>query len=123
LGVMATKAKSICRHPGCGKLIDSAGYCEPHAKVHQQQSDAQRGTSHQRGYNRRWQKARITYLRREPLCKYCAAAGLVVAATEVDHIIPHKGNQDLFWDSDNWQGLCKPCHSRKTAIEDGGFGR
>ena len=120
---MATRSKSICRHPGCGKLLDVTGYCEAHAKLHQQQSDAQRGTAHQRGYNRRWQKARITYLGRHPLCKHCEAAGLVVAATEVDHIIPHKLDQGLFWDSGNWQALCKRCHSQKTAREDGGFGR
>jgi 5-methylcytosine-specific restriction protein A len=29
----------------------------------------------------------------------------------------------LFWDSDNWQGLTKADHDRKTALEDGGFGR
>lgn len=29
----------------------------------------------------------------------------------------------LFWDKvNNWMGLCKPCHSKKTATEDGGFG-
>lgn len=120
---MASRGKSICRHAGCGKLIDAAGYCEAHAKLHQQQSDAQRGTAHQRGYNRRWQKARITYLSRHPLCKHCEDGDLVVAATVVDHIVPHKGDQDLFWDSGNWQPLCKPCHDKKTAREDGGFGR
>lgn len=120
---MATRAKSICRHAGCGKLIDATGYCEAHAKLHQQQSDAQRGTANERGYNRRWQKARVTYLSRHPLCKVCDEGGLVVAATVVDHIIPHKGDQDLFWDTSNWQSLCKPCHDRKTAREDGGFGR
>ena len=35
----------------------------------------------------------------------------------VDHIIPHKGNLELFWDEDNLQALCKPCHDRKTAKE------
>ncbi|WP_143035082.1 HNH endonuclease [Marininema mesophilum] len=29
---------------------------------------------------------------------------------------------DLFWDKDNWQSLCKRCHDRKTAIEDGRWG-
>ena len=39
-------------------------------------------------------------------------------AKEVDHIIPHKGNMKLFWDSDNnWSPLCKSCHSKKTAKE------
>jgi 5-methylcytosine-specific restriction protein A len=47
----------------------------------------------------------------------------LVFATEVDHKVPHRGDQDLFWDTSNWQSLCKPCHSAKTAREDGGFGR
>ena len=33
-------------------------------------------------------------------------------ATLVDHIIPHKGDQALFWDWRNWQSLCTPCHNR-----------
>lgn len=138
---MATRAKSICRHVGCGKLVDTAGYCEPHAKLRHQQADAKRESASARGYNRRWQKARATYLARNPFCMHCLCnAGIeatdlegvieacltkgvtIPKASEVDHIIPHKGDQDLFWDSDNWQGLCKPCHSRKTAREDGGFG-
>ncbi len=44
-------------------------------------------------------------------------------ADVVDHIIPHKGDQSLFWDSSNWQPLCKHHHDQKTAREDGGFGR
>jgi 5-methylcytosine-specific restriction protein A len=45
----------------------------------------------------------------------------VVAAADLDHIIPHKGDMTLFWDPTNWQGLCKGCHSRKTATEDSSF--
>jgi 5-methylcytosine-specific restriction protein A len=48
---------------------------------------------------------------------------LVVAATVVDHIKPHKGDKLLFWQRANWQPLWKPCHGVKTATEDGGFGR
>ncbi len=29
----------------------------------------------------------------------------------------------LFWDRANWQPMNRVCHSRKTATEDGGFGR
>ncbi|NMA84113.1 MAG: HNH endonuclease [Epulopiscium sp.] len=36
----------------------------------------------------------------------------------VDHIKPHKGNEDLFYDINNLQSLCKSCHDRKTAKED-----
>lgn len=49
-------------------------------------------------------------------------AGKVTAATEVDHIVPHRGDERLFRDEKNLQSLCRPCHSRKTAVEDGGFG-
>jgi 5-methylcytosine-specific restriction protein A len=40
----------------------------------------------------------------------------------VDHIRPHRGEQSLFFDRANLQGLCKPCHDRKTTRHDGGFG-
>ena len=36
----------------------------------------------------------------------------------VDHIIPHRGDQKLFWDQNNWQSLCKSCHDKKTLTED-----
>ena len=40
--------------------------------------------------------------------------GMLTPATVVDHVIPHRGDQKLFWDEDNWQALCKSCHDRKT---------
>lgn len=83
----------------------------------------QRRTSAQRGYGYKWQQARQGFLARHPLCVTCSARSIVRAATEVDHRVPHKGDMNLFWDRDNWQSLCKPCHSAKTAREDGGFGR
>lgn len=76
-----------------------------------------RETSAQRGYGSRWQKARATYLRSHPLCVMCAKRNIVIAASVVDHIIPHKGDQSLFWDSENnWQSLCKPCHDGAKAM-------
>ena len=87
-----------------------------------QLQEKQRGSSTKRGYGRRWQKARRYYFNRHPLCVHCEAAGKITVATDLDHITPHKGNMQVFWDSSNWQGLCKPCHSKKTAGEDGGFG-
>jgi 5-methylcytosine-specific restriction protein A len=81
-----------------------------------------RTSSAKRGYNSRWQKARLTFLARNPLCKYCDKAGRVEAATVVDHIIPHKGDSKLFWDVENWQQLCAPCHnSIKQSEENKGY--
>ena len=74
-----------------------------------------RANSNARGYNHKWRKARLTYLRREPLCVQCKADGKVVAASVVDHIVPHRGDSKLFWNTDNWQALCQRCHNRKTA--------
>jgi len=87
-----------------------------------QPAGSKRKTTAQRGYGRKWQKARAAYLAKHPLCVRCEASDRVTAATDLDHIVPHKGDMVLFWVRNNWQGLCKPCHSRKTAKEDGGFG-
>lgn len=79
-------------------------------------------TTAQRGYGGRWQRARLAYLAKHPLCRMCEAQGRVTEATLVDHIKDHRGDMTLFWDSaGNWQALCKPCHGIKTAA-DGGIG-
>lgn len=80
-------------------------------------------TCRQRGYTGRWDKARKLFLKRNPLCVRCLAQSFTVPASVVDHIMPHRGDQKLFWDESNWQALCKLCHDRKTAVEDGAFGR
>lgn len=73
-------------------------------------------------YGRTWRKARDAFIAENPLCVECLAVGKTRGATDVDHIVPHRGSWALFWDQTNWQSLCKPHHSAKTAREDGGFG-
>lgn len=85
-------------------------------------AEAMRLSTTDRGYGTRWQKARLTFLKREPLCVECKRRGSITLARIVDHVIAHRGDQDLFWDTSNWQALCKRCHDTKTATEDGGFG-
>ncbi len=75
-------------------------------------------TAAERGYGHRWRKARASFLREHPLCVMCQAEGLTVAATVVDHIKPHRGNQSLLWDSSNWQPLCTTHHSRDKQREE-----
>lgn len=101
------------------------GKCAKHLQTARRDADSRRGTSAERGYGSKWQTARAYFLRKHPLCMCadCKAAGLIVPASVVDHITPHRGDMRLFWDSSNWQSLSKPCHDRKTAREDGGFGR
>ena len=75
-------------------------------------------SSTERGYGYRWQKARERFLRSNPLCVYCKVKGRVEVATVVDHIIPHRGDQDIFWDESQWQALCKSCHDSTKQKEE-----
>ena len=94
-----------------------------HKQAQQRQADRRRPSAARRGYGRRWQEARDAYLRAHPLCAECKRQGKVVTATCVDHIVPVSGPDDpKFWARSNWQSLCTPDHSAKTAKEDGGFG-
>ena len=72
--------------------------------------DRQRPSAARRGYGPRWRRARAAFLAQHPLCAACRAQGRVVPATMVDHVVPHRGDQKLFWDERNWAPACKPCH-------------
>jgi len=78
-----------------------------------------KGNSSERGYTWAWTKARNAFLRDHPLCVYCRNEGRVTAANVVDHIIPHQGNQELFWDESNWQSLCRSHHDSDKAEQEG----
>lgn len=81
-----------------------------------------RKSSAQRGYGYKWQKPREGFLKNHPLCVDHESRGQVVAATIVDHIVPHRGDMKLFWDRNNWQSLCKICHdSWKQRLEKSGI--
>lgn len=69
-----------------------------------------------------WRQLRRMVLSDEPLCRRCGEKGILTPAVEVDHIEPHRGDMGLFYSRANCQPLCRPCHSAKTATEDGGFG-
>lgn len=83
-----------------------------------------RGSPAERGYDARWRKAKTEYLEQHPHCvdPDKRHVGVIVSATDVDHVIPHRGDERLFWDKENWQSLCHSCSSFKTASFDGGFG-
>lgn len=56
-------------------------------------------------------------LRKEPLCRDCAAKGRVTAATVPDHIRPlAQGGSDT---DDNIRCLCGDCHAARTAEQFG----
>ncbi len=118
---MPARPKRPCMHPGCPELVEG-GYCERHQPKRERNAeyDRERGTAHQRGYGARWRKARLAFLREHPWCVMCEREGRLRAAEVVDHIVPHKGDYERFWDQSNWQPLCIRHHNAKTAREDMG---
>lgn len=125
---MGMKSLKPCKHPACSQLTHNS-YCESHAIQHLKfqkekikQYDKNR-PEYQNWYNiARWRKERLIFLSANPLCVECFKNDILKSANVVDHIKPHLGNYALFWDVSNWQSLCEICHSRLTAIFDGGFG-
>lgn len=90
---------------------------------------ADKRTSTQRGYGYKWQQARAGFLAKHPFCVMCLAeygvtetdpADVVLRCAEmcksvpyadvVNHRIPHRGDQTLFWDRSNWEPICKHHH-------------
>ena len=109
---MAYKAMRPCAAPGCTALTRGT-YCPRHKNALERRQAAYRALY----TNKAYRAAREAFMAEHPFCAVCGAP-----ATDLDHIRPHKGNAELFWDPANWQALCASCHSRKTAKEDGGYG-
>lgn len=112
---MPYRSNTPCKHPGCAALVPYGQmYCEEHRPLHTKD----RKQAFSRGYNSKWQKARKKYLQTHPFCVRCYEEGHLTEATVVDHIVPHRGDRDLFWDVSNWQSLCEHHHNVKTMTED-----
>lgn len=58
------------------------------------------------------------FLAKYPVCFVCGARAEIA-----DHIVPHRGSLELFFDEDNLQPMCWRCHSRKTLAENGNFNK
>ena len=69
----------------------------------------------------RWRHLRAQVLNEEPLCRLCARMGRDTAADTVDHIEPHKGIYEKFYDRKNLQALCSHCHGIKRRQDRGGL--
>lgn len=72
----------------------------------------------QRGYGPKWRRARLEFLKANPVCIYCLRERRIRDAEVVDHKIPHRGDMVLFWDRTNWQALCGTCHNTTKKREE-----
>lgn len=134
---MASASLRKCRFPSCNTLVRGP-FCGQHAahyqaiekeqkekrlkKLFDNKLKTEKTKNSSKPYNSRWQKARKVFLLDYPCCAEHLKQKEYVPATHVDHIVPHCGNNELFWNRNNWQSLCHSCHSKKTASKDGGFG-
>ena len=70
---------------------------------------------------KQWFRLRQKQLMKQPLCEYCLKFGKVEAARVVDHVKPHKGNEELFYNGE-LASLCKKCHDgAKQRLEKSGY--
>ncbi len=100
--------KRLC--PRCRKIVQGKCPCSAH-----NDNRTEQGRAGQALYGtHRWVKASKRWLSDHPLCVECEKRGRVTAAEATDHIVPHRGDVELFWDVSNWQGLCVKCHGEKT---------
>lgn len=117
-GLMPQRALQPCAYHGCPTLVTS-GYCTTHrpmrgAEVNYHDRESQRLYS-----TVRWQRRREQQLSTQPWCEECLRANIYTPATDVDHVLPHRGDEELFF-TGKVQSLCKNCHSRKTISEVNG---
>ena len=92
------RARKACGQPRCPHFTP----CPDHPKV------AWAGSTRRSRLPPDWERRRRAVLARDELCNVCRNA----ISTEVDHI-EAGDNHDL----DNLQGICAPCHQRKTQAE------
>jgi 5-methylcytosine-specific restriction protein A len=101
-----------CSAPRCPNLVPG-GRCQDHRRC--LAASRRRDEPGRKWYaTARWAALRKRVLDEDPLCAWCQAKGYVRGATDVDHVVPHRGDPRLFWDRSNLQGLCAECHGEKT---------
>lgn len=88
----------VCPVNGCPNLT-AGRWCTNHSQ----------SAGHHFYASKRWKILRDEVRQAEPFCRICGQL-----MTDVDHVVPHRGDEALFFDRSNLQGLCLECHSAKT---------
>ena len=113
-----------CKQLGCTGVAATEGYCSSHYRGPVSTDEVLRDIPSRPHYHSlynsgAWGRLRMSVLSEQPVCQRCQHYGITRATSDIDHIIPHKGDRTLFHDRSNLQGLCNECHGWKTAREQG----
>lgn len=104
---MGTAAKQLCSR--CHRIKGAGCEC-----VSTAYNDS-RPSAWERGYDRVWCALRKRFLAGNPLCSDCSEAGRTEPAVDVHHKIKVRDAPHLRLEISNLLGLCKRCHSIRTA--------
>lgn len=112
--------QAMCKFPGCFNYATGGGYCAKHQDY--RIADAEKPKRPWDGaarpndalYNtQRWKVLRAKMLRKYKTCALCPATENL----SVHHIVPPKGDEELFFDENNLIVLCRDCHNKQTERE------
>lgn len=114
--------KYICNFSGCNELLDERGYCWKHiqyAPVRREHKPFENAERSNKWYNTsRWRKLRLEVLQfYNYQCSKCGKSKEDGAVLEIHHLIPPRGNEELFFRITNLIPVCRECHRILTANE------
>jgi 5-methylcytosine-specific restriction protein A len=104
--------RKICRSPGCNALIpQTETYCDKHKR---EPSPPFITAIRSNNYNTaQWRQLRKKILKEQPRCFHCGCTNDL----QVHHVIPPRGNEELFFDENNLVAVCATCHRILTSHE------
>ena len=104
----------ICSEAGCNNLIDSNSvYCKKHIKEKIKPFENAIRANELLYNTSKWRQLRKEILKENNWCIKCG----IDINLEVHHIIPPRGNEELFFDKGNLTVYCKQCHRIETNRE------
>ena len=113
------RAMRVCAAPTCPELIETGRWCDEHRPSRTREYRSAESKARQKQYGtQRWREFAKRYIAQHPTCVRCGQL-----SKHCDHVDGEGLSGPRAWDPDNLQALCHSCHSYKTAIADGSFGR
>jgi 5-methylcytosine-specific restriction protein A len=105
-----------CRELGCkNEKTSRSTFCSDHGG-----GVTEKGKENSKLYATAfWKKQRVIQLSKKPLCEACLLEGKVVQAIHIDHVFPHRQDDNKF-KVNLFQSLCPAHHSLKTQEENEG---